>query len=138
MEDRFDYVFSYWLFAWWIFYALRWTRHSPALWLFAAVFFELGLFFILFFYRYPAWYLGLFVAINLVIKGWPLWTMRREPWRDFWPGLVLYLTYLVWLRVNGETGTKIVERAWTEIKKTKPFSVGINHLLRRLSPRLLF
>ena len=132
MEDRFDYVFSYWLFAWWILYALKATRSSPALWLWAAVLFEIVLFIILVNRQYPVWYITLFVLINLVIKGWPLWSMRRETPRGIWPGVLLFLTYTAWLHVNGESVSTVTGRASSQIKQNKPFSVGINQLISRI------
>ena len=132
MEDRFDYVFSYWLFAWWILYALKVTRYSPALWLWVAVVFEVFLFFTLIHHQYPVWYVTLFVIINLVIKGGPLWSMRRETPRGIMPGLLLFLTYVAWLHVNGESVSTVTGRASSQIEKRKPFSVGINQLISRI------
>lgn len=128
--ERFDYVFSYWLFAWWGLYALQATRYSPALWLWGAVLYELGLLAILVLYRYPAWYLALFVAINLAIKGVPLWTLRRETPRGVLPGAVLFCGYLGWLHVNGTSLSEVTARAWSQIQERKPFSAGILQLLK--------
>jgi len=83
-------------------------------------------FLILIRHQYPGWYIALFVAINLVIKGMPLWSMRHETPRGIWPGLFLFLTYLGWLHVNGESVSAVTGRARRQIEKRKPFSVGIN------------
>ena len=133
MEDRFDFIFSYWLFAWWGLYALQVTRFSPKLWLLAGVLYEIGLFGILLIYHYPAPYNILFVAINLIIKGVPLWVMRNEPARGVWPGVVLFGVYLVWLNFNGTSLSELSARSWSQIQKRKPFSVGINQIVKRFS-----
>ena len=140
MEDRFDYVFSYWLFGWWVLYALRWTRYSPKLWMWGGVAVELILFTLMAAYGYPLSFMVLFVLVNLGIKGWPLWTMRREKAWEFWPGLGLFAMYLGWISVNGESITGRAARHYEKLKEGKPFTPAISHLLQKInvSPRLLF
>jgi len=101
---RFDFVFSYWIFAWYVLYALRVTTLIPKIALIVGILQNTGLLLLLFYYKNDWIHIATFCFINLCIKVIPLWTVRNEPyrWKDFYALVVYFMIYLVWLFINGK------------------------------------
>ena len=97
---RFDFVFSYWLFVWWIiYYVFRATPFNPKLFLTLGLLENIGLFFFL-----APEKRSFFVLVNTFIKIIPLYLIWNRPTRprDIYAGLTFFLIYIVWLKLNGE------------------------------------
>jgi hypothetical protein len=101
---RFDFVFSYWIFAWYVLYALRVTTLIPKIALIFGILQNTGLLLLMFYYKNDWIHIATFCFIQLCIKVIPLWTVRNEPyrWKDFYALVVYFMIYLVWLFINGE------------------------------------
>ena len=101
---RFDFVFSYWIFAWYVFYALQLTTFSPKIALIVGLIHNTGLLLTMIYYKNDWIHIGTFCFINLFIKVIPLWTVRDDPyrWKDFHALVVYYIIHLVWLVMNGQ------------------------------------
>jgi len=100
---RIDFIFSYWLFAWYLLYMARITIYSPKFGLIIAVI-EAVISFALF---KTANSFTKFYTIIIVscIKIIPLITLWREPirQRDIWVLFVWFVIYNGWLGVHGKT-----------------------------------
>jgi hypothetical protein len=96
---RFDFVFSYWLFVWWILYYASLTSFNPKIFLTIGLLENIGLFFLL-----APEKRSFFVLVNTFIKIIPLYLVWKRPTglRDFYAGLILFLIYIIWLKLNGE------------------------------------
>ena len=98
MVPRLDFVFSYWIFAWWLLYAAGFTSFNPKLILILGIIENLiGLLFL------PTEKILFYLVINLFIKVIPLylvWNTQVQQ-RDIVFTFVLFLIYLVWVKLNG-------------------------------------
>ena len=98
----FVYVFSYWIFTWFLFFEFGWTKYNPFYFLCFAlvgnlislgmmVYFQIDLVAILF-----------YVVINFFIKILPIYLLWGTPllWKDIQAGLILFGIYLLLLAWN--------------------------------------
>ena len=97
----FSFFFSYWIFAWFLCYEFGWTKYNPYLWLWLAFIFNFMFSFAMIYYQNDVIDILLFVFINLLIKGVPIWLLGGSviKLRDFQAGLILlgiYFAYLAW------------------------------------------
>jgi hypothetical protein len=117
---RFDYVFSYWIFAWYVLYALNLTTFHPKIALVIGLIHNTGLLLTMIYYKNDWIHIATFCFINTFIKVIPLWTVRNDPyqWKDFYALVVYYMIHLVWLYVNGQHSD--VERGLHLIKNNLP------------------
>ena len=98
--ERFDFVFSYWLFLWWVlYYVLRLTPYNPKFFLLIGLIENIGLFFFL-----APEKKSFFLLVNTFIKVIPLYLVWNRPTgtRDIYAGLVLFAIYILWLKLNGQ------------------------------------
>jgi hypothetical protein len=103
MINRFDYVFSYWMFAWYIMFMVNLVPYNPFPFLVVAGLFNLS-----------QLLLGniqdktMFVIINIFIKVLPLLSLLKVPVRqvDIQAGFVYLFMYLVWMFINKEDWLK--------------------------------
>jgi hypothetical protein len=107
---RIDFIFSYWLFAWYLLYMARMTIYSPKFGLMIALIEAVISFALL----KTANSFTMFSTIIIVscIKILPLITLWREPirQRDIWVLFVWFVIYNVWLGVHGETMPSVYKK----------------------------
>ena len=117
---RFDLVFSYWIFAWYVLYAFNLTTFHPKIALVIGLIHNTGLLLTMIYYKNDWIHIATFCFINTFIKVIPLWTVRNDPyqWKDFYALVVYYMIHLVWLYVNGQHSD--VERGLHLIKNNLP------------------
>ena len=117
---RFDLVFSYWIFAWYVLYALGVTTFIPKIALIVGIIHNTGLLLSMFYYKNDWIHIATFCFINLCIKVIPLWTVRNEPyrWKDFYALVVYFMMHLVWLFINGQMNG--IDKALDQVKKNLP------------------
>jgi hypothetical protein len=98
--QRFDYVFSYWLFLWYLLYEVGVVPFNPLPFLALGGIYNLGQLLL-----GQAANPGLFLFINLFIKILPIYSLRGVPVRmiDIKAGLLYFLVYLGWMYTNRET-----------------------------------
>ena len=97
---RIDFIFSYWLFAWYLLYMARITIYSPKFGLIIATI-EAVISYMLFKISSRI----SFSIVTTCIKIIPLLTLWGEPirQRDIWVLFVWFVIYNVWLGLHGET-----------------------------------
>ena len=117
---RFDFVFSYWIFAWYVLYIFRVTTFIPKIALVVGVIHNIGMLILMLYYKNDWIHIASFSFINLCIKVIPLWTVRNEPyhWKDFYALVVYFMIYVVWVFINGQH--KRVENGLQKIKNNLP------------------
>jgi hypothetical protein len=97
MVPRLDFVFSYWMFAWWLMYASGFKVVNPKFALILGVIENsLGLFFL------PKEKIWWYLVINFFIKLVPLYLVwnTRVLQSDIVFTFVLFLFYIAWLKLN--------------------------------------
>jgi hypothetical protein len=122
MTTRFDYVFSYWLFTWYILYELKIIRYNPKLGLSIGLIVNLIELIIMFYYNYNNYYIILFIVINSIIKLIPLWRLKDINYKkqDIDILLFIFIIYIIWLLYNNININHIT--TIDDIKNNKPFT----------------
>ena len=102
--QRFDYVFSYWLFVWYLVYEFGLVPFNPLPFLAASAIINLAQLLMGFVGN-----VGLFILINIFIKVIPIYLLFKVPVHsiDIQAGFVYLLMYLVWMYMNREDLLKV-------------------------------
>lgn len=130
---RFDFVFSYWIFLWYIFYILKIVKYNPKWALTIGLIENTFLFALMIFYKNSFINIFLFCFINIFIKILPLWSLRKTTYEinGFYSMIILFCIYLLWLKINNLDILKNSE--WFNyIKKDNelgPFTYYVKQLL---------
>jgi hypothetical protein len=120
MLQQFHYLFSYWIFAWYILYELQLVSYNPKGALMAALLMNMVEMSIMLYYSYS--HLFLFMIIIFIGKVLPLWSVIHIPFykRDLYASIVLFCIYLLWISINKVDVVKIIKLQLHNIKQNKP------------------
>jgi len=136
-NPRFYYVFSYWIFLWFIAYISKIIPYNPKLFLLAALIENLIYLFLMIYYNNSLIYIGLFLFINFFIKVVPLvvvWKTLTNRY-DVLFGLILIVLYFIWLKINNVNMTVSFLSSLNGIKHNKPvtpFIYYMNNIIKQL------
>jgi hypothetical protein len=111
MSNRYDYVFSYWIFAWYLLYITRiFTVYNPKFALIVALFENICVLFLMLYYRTEKRLLILFLIVFFIIKVIPLYTIWHTEIKkeDIYASIVLLILYLIWAFINKQSVSKDV------------------------------
>jgi hypothetical protein len=113
--QRFDFVFSYWMFAWYVAYMVGLVPYNPSLFIILGGVVNLAEFF-----TDKIKNPRLFILVNIFIKVLPIVSLIRTPVRpvDIQAGFVYFATYLGWMFINKEDWLK-VRTPFTDFIKDK-------------------
>ena len=99
---RFDLLFSYWIFLWFLVYIIGWTTYNPTFIFIVGVFYSIVMVGIMFYFRTKLLTIFLFILSLFLFKIIPLLTIRRViSTRDIVASFFLFLLYLGWICLNG-------------------------------------
>ena len=110
---RFDLLFSYWIFLWWILYIIGFTTYSPKLALIIASIENIIVVLMMIINGITPYYLIMaFISINIFSKGIPLWIVwsdKIDLYNDIYRLFGLFLIYLcyAYLFASKEDWSKI-------------------------------
>jgi hypothetical protein len=98
--QRFDFVFSYWVFAWYVVYMVGLVPFNPFPFLVVSGIVNLGQL-VVGYVKNPR----MFVVVNFFIKVLPIVSLLRVSVRpvDIQAGFVYLTAYLGWMLINGES-----------------------------------
>lgn len=96
MMARFDLVFSYWVFAWYLLYMAGVVTANPKF----ALLMALGVNILQLLFMTDPVKMLIFVGINMFIKVLPLYTLRHLPVGNPGPTVVVFLLFLTWFALN--------------------------------------
>ena len=117
---RIDFVFSYWIFTWYLLFIFKYTKYSPKLVLIIALIHNTILLMIMIFYKYNIYNILFYCIINLFIKIIPLWTLRNNKSYDIKATLTLVIIYMIWLYINNTNVIIVYNKQINNIKNNKP------------------
>jgi hypothetical protein len=122
MVQRFDFVFSYWIFAWFILYWLGVISYNPKIALIIGLVDNLVLLGIMLYFANSWLNIFLFCFINFFIKLVPLYLLRNTPFRvrDLYAFIGLFGIYILWILVNEVPIIDTAKRRYKEIQEDKP------------------
>ena len=99
---RFDYLFSYWIFVWYLLYFFRFTNYNPKFVLICAIIENIFFLFFMIYYKTYLSVIILFLLGMFIIKIIPLYLIWNTniKWRDIVFTFILLFIYIIWLYIN--------------------------------------
>ncbi len=124
---RFDLVFSYWIFTWYVFYIFKIVKYNPKWGLTIALIENIGLLYLMFYYKNSWINIFLFCFVNFFIKILPLWTIRNTKYdmNGIFSLIGLFIIYLIWLLLNNIQLDIKKSYNWVKHQDTGPFTILI-------------
>lgn len=100
---RSDFIFSYWIFAWFLLYFFNIVKYSPKFVIILGLIENCFLLLFLIIYKSTLYKIIKFIVINTIIKVIPLYLVWNDKIikRDIYATIILFLIYLVWIYLNG-------------------------------------
>jgi hypothetical protein len=134
----FDYYFSFWLFAAYLFYEFKLINFNPKIGLIIALFENLIVFLLMIYYKNSLLYIFLLCIGVLLFKLIPLWRLRNTSyrWVDVYSMFVLFLIYIVWLVINKFDFRKYPIDSYNNLKHNKPttpFANDVSEIIKLIS-----
>ena len=138
MYLRFDYYFSYWLFAWYLLYEFKITNYNPKFGFNIALIENIMILFTMFYYKNSFLYIFLVCLGIGLFKLIPLWRLRYTSirWRDIYITFILFIVYILWLIINHFEFKKYTIDAYNNIKNNKPttpFAKNVDEIIKLIS-----
>ena len=130
MNNRIDFVFSYWIFVWYIFYIIGIVKYNPKWGLTIALIENIFALCLMIIYRNSIINIFLFCFINFFIKLLPLWTLRKSKYEinGMYSLILIFLIYLLWIKINNIPFKNIYE--WIKHNKDPgPFTYYVKRFL---------
>ena len=99
---RFDLVFSYWIFGWFILYLCNITTYSPKFGFILGLIENLFILIMMIIKRTKNITILYFIIINFLIKVLPIYYLRAETIRmkDVYFTALLFVIFILWLYIN--------------------------------------
>ena len=100
---RSDFIFSYWIFSWFLLYYFNIVKYSPKFVLILGLIENCFLLLFLIIYKSTLYKITKFIVINTIIKVIPLYLVWNDKIikRDIYATIILFLIYLLWIYLNG-------------------------------------
>jgi len=114
---RFDFVFSYWIFFWYLCYVVGLTTYNPKFAILLGLLENAGLLMVMLYYQYK--YIAHFLIVNFFIKVIPYWSLPFSTKKDIYALVLYFFIYLIWCSINGQTMDDVKARLQL-IRENKP------------------
>jgi len=130
---RADLVFSYWIYFWYILYALNLTSYSPKFPLIIGLIDNIVMLILMLVYGTSTRTIFYFIIINTLIKVVPLYYLRNEQimMKDIWFTIILFTIFVFWLHLNKQSligNLKLIHDSLLYGKNKTPFMALINKI----------
>ena len=101
---RFDLIFSYWIFIWFIIYKLNLITFSPKFALIIGLIENFIMLIMMLLYGTHIETIFYFIIINTFIKVIPLYYLRNTNinWNDIYFTIILFIIFIIWLHINNK------------------------------------
>ena len=122
LQIRSDFIFSYYLFIWFLFYYFGYIKYCPNSWFILGILNNLIALLIMFYYKIPLLNIFVFSFINIFIKIIPLWLIRNKPYKiqDFIFGCILFVIFSFSLSLYNTNFIKVNQNIIEAIKEGVP------------------
>lgn len=139
---RFDLVFSYWIFAWYLLYILNFTKYSPKFAIMIGIIENIVLLIFMSLNGANRRTIGYFILVNTFIKLLPFYTLRHDTIRvkDIQATVILAIIYVGWIFTNNQSITgnyKLVYDSLTKNKDTMPFLALVSYVKQKTGWEIL-
>jgi len=133
MIDRVDFIFSYWIFLWYLLYECKIIQYNPKLALSIALISNIVPLGLMIYYNNNIIYILLLLFINFFIKVIPLVRLQhiQIAYKDFYYFGILLIFYIVWLLLHHISFSKL--NFIDDIKQNKQFSPVIYYLSKQFN-----
>ena len=103
MALRFDLVFSYWLFFWYILYIYKFTQYNPKMLLKIGILENIIMLLMMLKFETKIETIFKFILINTFIKIIPYYTIINTTVhiKDLFASIIIFIIYIIWVYVNG-------------------------------------
>ena len=133
---RFDLVFSYWIFAWYLLYMLKFVKYNPKFAIMIGILENIVLLIFMSFNGANRRTIGYFVLINTLMKLLPFYLLRHEKIRigDIQATFGLFVIYVGWIFLNNQSlpeNYKLVYVSLTQNKDTMPFLALVSYVKQK-------
>jgi len=127
---RIDFVFSYWIFVWYILYISRLTNINPKFALNFAFIHNIIILLFMIYYGRTVKSVLLFMMMILLLKIIPIYTLYNTSIKrlDIITTFILLLIYICWLFINGETIDSLSKMFSNFLKNENFLSPGVSFL----------
>ena len=122
MLIRPDFIFSYWIFAWFLLYFFKVTQYNPKYLLLLGVLENLMTIIIGLYYKTSIMYIVYFIFIMIIMKIIPLylsWNNFTSLRRDIFASIFVFVLYCLWLHFNKTDVLSIQKKIIDSIIKEK-------------------
>lgn len=139
---RFDLVFSYWIFMWYLLYILKFVNYSPKFAIMIGIIENIALLIFMSLNGANRRTIGYFILVNTFIKLLPFYTLRHDTIRvkDIQATGVLAIIYVGWIFLNNQSITrnyKLVYDSLTQNKDTMPFLALVKYVKQKTGWKFL-
>ena len=133
MLERIDFVFSYWIFFWYICYELRITKYNPIFAFLFGVLENIGVLLLMIYYANSYDHLLSFCLYIFIFKIFPLWSLRNTSYsrKDIYVIFVYFLVYILWLFFNHVSITSFYNNLLKNIQMNKPLGPFMLFILKK-------
>lgn len=130
---RADLVFSYWIYFWYILYALNLTHFSPKFPLLLGLIDNIIMLALMLLYNTKIRTIFYFIVINTLIKILPLYYLRNEKIKikDLYFTIFLFCIFVLWLHINKQSlvgNLKLIHDSLLYSKDKTPFMALLNKI----------
>ena len=130
---RFDLVFSYWIYLWYILYVFKITIFSPKFPIILGLLDNIIMLFLMLMYGTSKRTIFYFIIINTLIKIVPLYYLKNEPlkMKDIFFTIFLFIIFILWLHLNKQSlfgNIKLIHDSLLFGQNNTPFMAFINKL----------
>jgi hypothetical protein len=130
---RADFVFSYWIYLWYILYAFRITEFSPKFALILGLLDNMVMFVLMLLYGTSRRTIFYFLIINIFIKVAPLYYLRNEQIKikDLLFTTGLFIVFVLWLHMNKQSligNVKLIHDSLLYGQNKTPFMAFLERL----------
>lgn len=99
---RIDYIFSYWIFFWYLLYICKLVKYNPKFAIICALIENIVTLMFMLYYKTKQKTILLYIILNFILKIIPLFTIRNTKIKinDIYFSIILFILYLFWIKMN--------------------------------------